>query len=393
MNESINKKRTDDNYKLDIPSFMLSEEYERRRRRRIEEERQKNIDNNRYIIQRDNRNVNRIAKRKKQQKVRAARILLSGMLVVVFATSLGINGLIQKKLEENNNQIIEIVEVDDAFESNLSIISPIPSKAPSNFVKNNIEEMIYNFNYEYRINNIPTNTTFSVGSSLTEYTMNRINNNPGYDYFIKYGEMFGIDPFILMAKGLQEASLDHNSCIPGGNNYNGYGVGICQLESPDGREIVAHNYLTGEDEVMYLTMENATNLEKNIKIGAMMFQNCLERCEGNLYLAIQSYNYSPGMMNLIISKYATTTGKNPDSIKNNLEDTGWLPLIRDVHDNPKKYVESWKQSTYGDENYIENVLRYFIGDKTYYYLDGVKYVLDFNTNQLIEIDNIYNKTI
>lgn len=388
MSENINRERVNNSLELEIPSFMLSAEYERKRQRRFEEERAQSIRNNRYKLQADNRNANRkVTNQRKKQKVRAARLLIGGMLILVFATGLGINSFIQEKLKEDDTQIIEILEIDDAFSTNISIQIPT---AP---VENNLEETIYNFDYETRIDSIPTDTTFSTGNALTEYVLNKIENSEGLEYYKKYGEMYGIDPFILIAKGIQEASLNHNSCIPGGSNYNGYGVGISQLESPDGREIVAHNYLTDEDDVMYLTMDNAINLEKNIKMGAMLFQNCLERFNGNLYLAIQSYNYSPGMMNIVLTKYATQMDSNIDTVKSNLRDTGWLNIVRDVHNNPRNYVSSWEHSKYGDENYIENVLRYFVGDKTYYYLDGTKYILDFNNNDLIEIDNINAKII
>lgn len=383
MRENFNSRVVADNFDLSIPEFMQTREYEIKRQKRIEQRRIEEKFQKNYRVQRNNIGTS-VKKSIRRKKIPAVRIIICGVMITII-------GLTAITTIVNNRNIpnIEIIQIEDAFESQNTLDGYIESN--NDFYTD--KEVIYNFDYDFRLNNIPDNAVFSVGSALTEYVLNKIENSESLYYYKKYGEMYGIDPFILIAKGIQEASLNHNSCIPGGSNYNGYGVGICQLESPDGREIVAHNYLTNEDDIIYLTMNNAIDLETNIKMGAMLFQNCLERCNGNLYLAIQSYNYSPGMMNIVLNKYATQIGSTVDAVKSNLTDTGWLNIVQDVHNNPTNYVNSWEHSTYGDENYIENVLRYFVGDKTYFYFGETKYVLDFNNNELIEIDNVNSKII
>jgi Soluble lytic murein transglycosylase and related regulatory proteins (some contain LysM/invasin domains) len=379
MSDNLNRVNSNRSSEPEIPAFMMSPEYELRRQRRFQEEREKN----RYKLQQNARAMERRAiQKKKKQRQKVIKIVVSGVVILVFSVGL-LNHLSVGIKNRTNVEVssIEIVEVMDVFE-------PIPTIE----IEPNIiipEEIIYNFDLETRLSSINSDNKFSVGSEIitSEYVRNKILNSDAYDYFIKYGEMYGIDPFILMAKAVQESSLSHNACLPGGANYNGNGVGICQLENPDNRELVAHNYITGEDDVMYVTMDNAKDLEKNIQMGAMNFQRCLERCNGNILLAIQSYNYDPGMINRIINIYAEQIGVSADSVKSNYADTNWLSIVDDVHNNPNKYISNWRYSTYGDNNYISNVLRYFIGDKTYYYYDGTKYVFDLNTYEINEITN------
>lgn len=383
MRENFKNETVTDNFDLTIPEFMQTREYEINRQKRIEQRRREEKFQKNYRVQRNNIGTS-VRKNIRKQKIHAAKIIICGVIITIVGLTAITNIVNNQKIPN-----IEIIQIEDAFESQNNLDAYIESN--NDFYTN--KEVIYNFDYDFRLKNIPDNTVFSVGSALTEYVLNKIENSESLYYYKKYGEMYGIDPFILIAKGIQEASLSHNSCIPGGSNYNGYGVGICQLESPDGREIVAHNYLTNEDDIIYLTMNNAIDLEINIKIGAMLFQNCLERCNGNIYLAIQSYNYSPGMIDLILSKYATQIGSTIDAVKSNLSDIGWLNIVYDVHNNPINYISSWEHSTYGDGNYIENVLRYFVGDKTYFYFNDIKYVLDFTSNELVEIGNVNGKII
>ena len=69
--------------------------------------------------------------------------------------------------------------------------------------------------------------------------------------------------------------------------YSEYGVGLMQLESPSGEEIRAYNYKTGQIDgqidTEYITMDEACDIIKNIKIGCMIFQNSLNYNNGNVF--------------------------------------------------------------------------------------------------------------
>lgn len=216
---------------------------------------------------------------------------------------------------------------------------------------------------------------FLVGSS--EYKKNVIDflSSPSGNLIYKYSKEFGVDPNIIAAMGMQESTLDHNATIPGGDMYSGFGVGLLQLESPDNQEITAYNYETGEYETEYITMENACNLEKNIKLGCMIFQNSLENNKGNIYLAIQSHNYGQPMLDLILDSY------NPN-IKEDYKNTTWIDSIKQAHNAPYTYLSDWEYDTYGDGDYIKNVLRFAPRDKVKYKYNGMNCEFDLKTKEL-----------
>ena len=354
---------------LDIPLFMQTKNYERERQERIlDAQRQAEAEKcRRYKLQRQAKE--RKIKELKKRRARVIKLVLAGVTVIVMGTNL-VTNLNFSKNDSNDVGVYEAITVEKSFEE----IQP--------------EIISINLSYEARQSSINPNNYFKVGSAVTSYVLNTLENSEAYNYFIKYGEMYGVDPYILIAKAFQESSFNHNSCLPGGKNYNGYGVGIMQHETPDGREIVAHNYLTGEDDVAYVTMENAINLEENIKMSAMHFQNCLKENNGNILLALQTYNYGSYMMNSILKDYAGLIGTSVDSVKNNIADIGWLSLVQEAHDNASRYISSWSGS-YGDSNYISNVLRYFIGDRACYYCGDTRYIFDFNTLEATMVsDNI-----
>lgn len=374
---------------IDIPEFMRNEEYERHRREKIRQ------------IEEEKRRINQEAERIRQYKLQKkaeekrlrqikrrnsiiVRIVIGGIVVIVVG-NLFVNALVNKKSTEINKPY-EVIMVESDKKQEDSYTVSINPAAPSASTAPEVDIINIDLSYEARKASIDTSGKFSVGSEVNEYFYMVLNNNQYlHDMFIKYGEMYGVDPYILMAKAFQESSFNHNACLPGGKNYNGYGVGIMQHESPDGREIVAHNYKTGQDDVMYLTMDNAVNVEKNIQMGAMHFQKCLEDNNGNLLLALQSYNYGQGMVNSILKRYADERGLTVDAVKSSYSDTEWLSLVTDAHNNAWRYISGW-DGYYGDDHYIKHVLRYFIGSDTYYYYNGEKVVFDLNTFEMITVD-------
>lgn len=371
---------------FDIPSFMTSREYDQRRRehlRQIEEEER------RIALEAERRRRYKLQKQAKAKRMReikrikalVVKIAIGGLLITVTGTAL-VNSLASnesaKQPVENQYEVIMSTEAsiprDDMY-----IVGSSPAEKTKDIV--NID-----LSFEARKASIDSTGKFKVGSEVNAYLLMVLDNNEEiYNLFLKYGEMYGVDPYILIAKAFQESSFNHNSCLPGGKNYNGYGVGIMQHETPDGREVVAHNYVTGQDDVMYLTMNNAIDLEKNIQMGAMHFQKCLENNNGNVLLALQSYNYGQGMINSILQKYASSKGITVDAVKNAYTDTGWLSLVTDAHNNAWKYISNW-DGYYGDADYIKNVLRYFIGNDICYNYNGEKVVFNLNTFDMINVD-------
>ncbi|MFJ8531532.1 NlpC/P60 family protein [Bacillus sp. NPDC094106] len=204
------------------------------------------------------------------------------------------------------------------------------------------------------------------------------------EIFKKYGEMFGVDPYLLVAKASQESGGDHEGSLPGGRGYNGAAVGLMQVEKPGQviTSLTAYNFQTHQEETMKISGPgDVTAVDANIKAGTMEFASRLKDNQYNVLLSIQAYNYGPGGTKAILDLYSKESGKSVDEIKKNTGDTGWMKFRDEVHNNPSKYFR-WSGGTYGDPKYIEHVLRYYASpeSKAPYVTkeDGTKVLADGN---------------
>ena len=328
-----------------------------------------------------------IVKMRSMNKVKLAALALAGTVLVTTVLTY------VKPNEQPEMPVLEVVEMDD-------IADTIIANEPESYEENVIVE-ISEDSLETRIeqtnkirNGIINCSSISLASRMDNYALNKlvkcINSETG-QYFIDYGEQFGVDPYILMSLSMNESSLLHKETLPGGSHYNGYGVGICQHENPNNeRYITAFNYLTGEEETELLNMNSACNLEMNIKMSAMIMQDYIHRYNNNIYLALQAYNYGYQVMDILLNEYAKETNQTIEQIINNHQDLGWMKYVHDVHQNPKKYVSNWSHKTYGNANYIEDVLGYYLGIQSKNVLsDGTICYTDLSTlqNQYQETNN------
>lgn len=205
-----------------------------------------------------------------------------------------------------------------------------------------------------------------VGSDLTEYEQEYIENfinSDNFDAFEKYSEAYNLDPYLLLAIAYGESSLHHQTTLPGGENYNGAAVGICQIEETNqGGTISAYNGVTQQTDWVTITSQNVLDYDINVQIGAIMFKNCLDKYSGNFYIALQAYNYGQGMMDSIISKYAKDKGLSVSQVINNQDDLGWLDYVYDANKNPSKYIEGYNLASYGTPDYIERTMGHYMGN-------------------------------
>ena len=251
-----------------------------------------------------------------------------------------------------------------------------------------------------------------LSTSINEYSISRITdfiNSSDGKYCFEMCDQFGIDPYTFLCLMFCESSLNHEDTIPGGKFYNGFGVGICQLETPNGQEITAFNYSTNQEETIYETMDNAINKRTNIKIGIMRYQKVLERYHGNEKLALQSYNYGYGLVDLIATIYADEKGISFDDVLNNYSDTGWLKYVKEAYENPQSfankysnydhfkttidYLKNWQYETYGNGDYLKNLYSYYIGIYSKNIVNGETVETNLLDNTVIKHVESENKSL
>lgn len=286
-------------------------------------------------------------------------------------------------IEEVSNSDYVIYDIGNTTTTETSDVTLKENPVTSNYSN----EKVNGFDYE------DIKDYFQVGSSPYIQTVNDFFDTEAGEYVKKYSQMYGVDPNIIAAICQQETCLNHYACLPGGSWYNGAGVGIMQIENPDQNNttITAYNYLTGEEDCIVVSMENAIDLEKNIQIGVMMFQENIRQLNGNIYLAIQAHNYNYAMIKVMLSQNYNT---DINEIINDYSNISWVKCIKDVHNNPTKYYNNWPyNSTYGDGNYINNVLRYCISDTSEYYCGNEKIEINLKTSQVINREIITEKKL
>lgn len=161
------------------------------------------------------------------------------------------------------------------------------------------------------------------------------------DIFEKYGNQYGIDKNYLEAKAAQETGGDHYN-----NLGNTAAWGIMQIEKSAniGRVIKAYNFETDQIDEVTITYEGLQDLDSNIKIGAMIAQNCFEKWNYNIPLAIQEYNMGEGNIEKMLSTCSSLENIEREELTRNTTNPAWLDY--------RAFLNS------GDPEYIEHVFRY-----------------------------------
>lgn len=228
---------------------------------------------------------------------------------------------------------------------------------------------------------LPQKTKFKIGTKNKKKIENFKKTNM-YKIYKKYGKKYGVDLDLLIARDMQESSLSSNT------TYNPYGAtGPSQIEyTLIGTKLTAYNYETNRYDTEKITIDKMTNLDSNIRLGTMRFARCLKKTHGNVYAALQWYNYGL-IFKKAINKYAKDKGITFDDVLKNINDLGWQKYIDDIHYNPSKYIKNWHQHTYGDNKYYKRIM------KNIYDADNVLEVEQENGLCLINLNNNQNMTI
>ena len=129
-------------------------------------------------------------------------------------------------------------------------------------------------------------------------------------------------------------------------------------------------------------MDNACDIEKNIKIGCMMFQNKLKENCGNVFLTIQSHNYGQGMIDMLMNDLY---GLDANKEKQDYGNISWINRVEEIHDNPSLYISGWNESKYGDGNYLEHVLRFCPSKEIKYKYGAYEYTFDLEQMKVTDM--------
>lgn len=229
------------------------------------------------------------------------------------------------------------------------------------------------------------------GKEVGAYSQGAYDNAYRYiEYFKKYGEMYGVDPYLLLAKAAQESSGDHDSHLTGGA-----AVGLMQIERPgrtDGTGVsqaTAFNHQTKQSETVKVCVGNSSSpagclnvyqVENNIRVGAMQLAQRYEKFNGHHMLALQSYNFGEGGIRTTVR----LCGLEIDQVKQDQYNLDWMSCRQTLHNNPS-YVNRGDLKTYGDPVYIENVLKFYNNPETgniLTYTDRQGTVHSFDTSKI-----------
>ena len=189
------------------------------------------------------------------------------------------------------------------------------------------------------------NLGFDIGNGAVDDTISLLNDTYAGTLIKHYCEIYGVDPYLIASICMQESS--------GIQDTYGNASGIMQLENIEDYEIEVYNYAEQGKETLLISSQYEDDLDYNIHCGVALMRDNIDYFQGNIYAAIQSYNFSKYMVECIFDVNGITL--------NGYNDCSWIWYMKDASDNPYKYGEL--SESYGDGNYIENVLSHYPMDE------------------------------
>ena len=239
-----------------------------------------------YIISSFSKDLNitddRIKKGKLNKKV--IRGLIIGMIGMVGVNT--INNFTSSK--DNIKSRKTVHELDSNNEFNNSFIAGIGNLLKNvDFNEISVDSYISN---NHDINNemdlMQADNQFSYNFEDRSKSAYVDNAKQYYNLFECYGNIYGIDPNMLMAIMCQESNGIHQ-------NYseNGHAMGAMQIEDVwDQQRLSAYNFETKTNEVINVDWNMLSDIEYNIKVSAMILQTNLRSFNYDAPKALQAYN-------------------------------------------------------------------------------------------------------
>ncbi len=313
---------------------------------------------------------------KPKRKVTRINLFRNGIIVLASAALISSIGAFSYKnsnhktnqLDSNNEYIIEENEIDDKKDLELDYISDSDNKNLEESDSKNIdsftdESVVISESNEQSVND--KTDSLEIGSdSEIEPDNHESDNNINFDYSIEiyasnesdgetafitesyYGEAiknaantYGIDYNVLRAIGTHERGV-HSSTMDSGGGIGLYQIQIGGSFSWIGSTVKAYNFKTNQWDEEVITTEKASDVFSNIKLGAMIFQECLRRNNYDIAKAVTEYNYGTSNLQVVVNNYS----QEIKNYNNDPSDLGWLKY--------RSLISG------GDSNYLENVFKY-----------------------------------
>ena len=211
-----------------------------------------------------------------------------------------------------------------------------------------------------------------------------------YDYLLndsigqsilKNSITYGVDPLLMYSLCKQESNLDHYNHIVGEGDYRGTAYGVTQQEKTTiGGTYKGTNQITGEVDQVKSTKDSLKDLDTNVQLATMKIQSYLKKYNGNIPLALISYNYGGARGEDVAQAAARDYGVSVDELS---KTPNALSLIlkhaKNLHNHPGDYFKTTRESDYGDGEYVLNICR----KAPTKYLYGLK---DSSTDQITVLD-------
>ena len=172
--------------------------------------------------------------------------------------------------------------------------------------------------------------------------------NNYYCLVSKYAKTYGIDKDLMMAIGTQEKGVHSTEIDPGG------GVGLMQMQYQVwvNQDVKAYNFDTNSWESFHVTDSNIRELDTNIKIACMYFQNCLVNMDYNVPAALCAYNWGMTSTKNKLSEFSQDRGLSLNEVLE-ANDTSWINLFNVNGDTSLAYPKM-VLSYYDSSKPIEN---------------------------------------
>ncbi|NMB42993.1 MAG: transglycosylase SLT domain-containing protein, partial [Clostridiales bacterium] len=134
----------------------------------------------------------------------------------------------------------------------------------------------------------------------------------------KYGKMYGVDPFVILAMITQESSGDPNASS---GAYKG-------LMQTNGGTVTAFNVLTNSNDTFTLSKSELFDPDKNVRFGTMKLAKHMADYNGDIIKGVSAHNQGPGTVNLAVKKCKEDGGSRAGGC----DGAGWMYYIEDARD-------------------------------------------------------------